>query len=193
MVGYVRVKGREEEDLMEGLAFDVGCTRCGGAGRISPQMAEVWARDIGEDYVPCQFWIRCSFTKGMVNEFDFVDWCREENGGNYIITDIYGEPRDLREVDVILTEGMAKLWDSWPSQAEYERCCEENGIIWGVTKYAPKEDKEVLMTNYQFLQTLNLNDEMVRDLCQDTVDYIQGVSYDNIYYSLLFMMGENGN
>ena len=192
-VDFVIEKGRDEDDIIEPRTLDVEFNRFDGSGLISPQMAEVWARDIGEDYVPCQFCIRCSFTKGMVNEFDFVDWCREENGGNYVITDIYGEQRDLREVDVILTEGMAKLWDSWPSQAEYERCCEENGIIWGVTKYAPKEDKEVLMTNYQFLQTLNLSDEMVRDLCQDTVDYIQGVSYDNIYYSLLFMMGENGN
>ena len=48
-----------------------------------------------------------------------------------------------------------------------------------------------MVTNYQFLQTLDLDDEMIKDVCQDTIDYIQGVSYDNIYYSLLFMMGEN--
>ena len=162
-----------------------------GSGLISPQMAEVWGNDLGEDYTPCQFCIRCAFTKGALNEFDFVEWCKEENNGNYIITDIYGNPRDLREIDVILTEGMAKLWDSWDNQENYEKCCEENGIIWGVTKYAPKKDKEVNTANYQFLQTLNLTDDMVKDVCKTTVDYIQGVSYDNIYYTLLFLMGEN--
>ena len=32
---------------------------------------------------------------------------------------------------------------------------------------------------------------MVKDVCSETVKYIQGVSYDNIYYTLLFLMGEN--
>lgn len=122
-----------------------------GSGLISPQMAYQWALDLKEDYIPCQFCIRYSFTKGALNEFDFVDWCREENGGNYFIKDVYGKMVDLREIDVILTEGMAKLWDSWVSQEDYEENCKKNGIVWGVTKYSPKKDKEVLMTNYQFV------------------------------------------
>ena len=36
-----------------------------------------------------------------------------------------------------------------------------------------------------------MDKEDIEHLCKDTVDYIQGVSYDNIYYSLLFMLGEN--
>lgn len=148
-------------------------------------------KDIGDGYTPCQFCIRCAFTKGALNEFDFVEWCKEENNGNYFIKDTYGNMVDLREIDVILTCSMAKLWDSWESQEAFEKCCEENGIIWGVTKYAPEKDKEVLSANYQFLQTLNLSDDMIYDVCKDTIDYIKGVSYDNIYYSILFMMGEN--
>lgn len=192
-VDFVIEKGKDEDDIIEPRTIDVEFNRFDGSGLISPQMAEQWGKDLGEDYTPCQFCIRCAFTKGMVNEFDFLEWCEEENNGNYIIKDVYGKERDLREVDVILTSGMAKLWDSWESQEDFEKCCEENGIIWGITKYAPKQDKEVLTTNYQFLQTLNLDDDMIKAVCQDTVDYIQGVSYDDIYYSLLFMMGENSN
>lgn len=192
-VDYVIEKLKDEDDVIEPRTMDIEFNRFDGSGLISPQMAEQWGKDLGEDYTPCQFCIRCAFTKGMVNEFDFVEWCKEENNGNYIIADIYGNQRDLREVDVILTEGMTKLWDSWPSQEDYEQNCKENGIIWGITKYSPKEDKKVLNTNYQFLQTLDLDDEMVKAVCQDTVDYIQGVSYDDIYYSLLFMIGENSN
>ena len=192
-VDYVIEKPKDEDDIIEPRTMDIEFNRFDGSGLISPQMAEQWGKDLGEDYTPCQFCIRCAFTKGMVNEFDFVEWCKEENNGNYIIADIYGNQRDLREVDVILTEGMTKLWDSWPSQEEFEKDCQKNGIIWGITKYSPKEDKKVLNTNYQFLQTLDLDDEMVKAVCQDTVDYIQGVSYDDIYYSLLFMIGENSN
>lgn len=180
------------DDIIEPRTIDMEFNRFDGSGLISPQMAVQWGKDLGEDYTPCQFCIRCAFTKGMVNEFDFLQWCEEVNGGNYEITDVYGNKRDLREIDVILTAGMAKLWDSWESQESFEENCKNNGIFWGVTKYAPKEDKRVLTTNYQFLQTLNLNNDMIADLCKDTVDYIKGVSYDNIYYSMLFMMGENG-
>ena len=190
-VDYVIEQPVDQDDIIEPRTIDVEFNMVDGSGLISPQMAEQWGKDLGEDYTPCQFCIRCAFTKGAVNEFDFVDWCKEENNGNYIITDIYGNQRDLREIDVILTAGMAKLWDSWKSQEDFERCCEENGIIWGVTKYAPKKDKEVSTANYQFLQTLNLTDEMIQDVCKETVDYIQGVSYDNIYYTLLFLLGEN--
>ena len=192
-VDFVVETGVDEDDIIEPRTIDVEFNRFDGSGLISPQMAEQWGKDLGEDYTPCQFCIRCAFTKGMVNEFDFVEWCKEENGGNYIIKDIYGKERDLREIDVILTAGMSKLYDSWDSQESYEEDCEKNGIIWGVTKYAPKKDKEVLWTNYQFVQTLNLDEDMVHALCQDTVDYIQGVSYDNVYYTLLFLLGENLN
>lgn len=188
-VDFVIETDGNQDDIIEPRTIDVEFNLFDGSGLISPQMAEIWAKDIEEDYIPCQFCIRCAFTKGALNEFDFVEWCKEYNNNNFIIEDIYGNSVDLRNIDVILTEGMAKLWDSWDSQKSYEKCCEENGIIWGVTKYAPKQDKECSTANYQFLQTLNLTDDMIYDLCQDTIDYIEGVSYNDIYYTLLFLLG----
>ena len=189
-VDFVIEQDNDKDDIIEQRTIDIEFNRFDGSGLISPQMAEIWGKDLGEDYTPCQFCIRWTFTKGMVNEFDFVEWCRDENNGNYIITDIYGNQVDVREIDVILSEGMTKLWDSWESQESLERNSKENGIVWGVTKYTPKKDKDVLWTNYQFLQTLDLDDSAIERLCKDTVDYIQGVSYDNIYYSLLFLLGD---
>lgn len=190
-VDFVIEQPVDEDDIIEERTIDVEFNMVDGSGLISPQMAEQWGKDLGEDYTPCQFCIRCAFTKGAVNEFDFVEWCKELNNENYFIKDVYGNMVDLREIDVILTEGMAKLWDSWESQESFEEKCEKNGIIWGVTKYAPKKDKEVNTVNYQFLQTLNLDDDMVKSVCAETVKYIQGVSYKDIYYTLLFLMGEN--
>lgn len=192
-VDFVIETDADSDDIVEPRTMDIEFNRFDGSGIISPQMAEQWGKDLGEDFTPCQFCLRSAFTKGMVNEFDFVKWCEEKNDGNYFIKDIYGNTQDLREIDVILSEGQVKLWDSWESQEVFERCCAENGIIWGITKYAPKKDKDVLVTNYQFLQTLNLNDEEIKQVCQDTVDYIQGVSYDDKQYSLLFMLGNGMN
>ena len=191
-VDFVVETDKDIDDIIEPREMIIEFNRFDGSGLISPQMAQQWGIDLNEDYTPCQFCIRCAFTKGMVNEFDFVEWCKEYNNGNYYIKDIYGNLRDLREIDLILTEGMTKLWDSWDSQEEFENNCNKNGIVWGITKYSPKEDKKVLLTNYQFLQTLNLDNESIEKLCKDTIDYVKGVSFDNIYYSLLFMMGENG-
>ena len=190
-VDFVVETDKDSDDIIEPRTIDIGFNLFDGSGIISPQMAKAWGEDLGEDYIPCQFCLRSAFTKGMVNEFDFVEWCKENNNGNYIIKDVYGKEKDLREIDVILSEGQVKLWDSWESQESFEENCEKNGIVWGITKYSPKKEKDVLVTNYQFLQTLDLNNEDIEKLCQDTLDYIQGVSYDNIYYSLLFMMGDN--
>lgn len=190
-VDFIIEQPVDQDDIIEPRTIDIEFNRFDGSGLISPQMAEQWGKDLGEDYTPCQFCIRYAFTKGMVNEFDFIEWCKEENNGNYLIKDVYGKIRDLREIDVILTEGQVKLWDSWDSQESLEENGDKNGIYFGVTKYTPREDKKVLTMNYQFLQTLNLSNENIKTLCQDTVDYISGVSGDNIYYTLLYLMGDS--
>ena len=190
-VDFIIEQPVDQDDIIEPRTIDIEFNRFDGSGLISPQMAEQWGRDLGEDYTPCQFCIRYAFTKGMVNEFDFIEWCKEENNGNYLIKDVYGKIRDLREIDVILTEGQVKLWDSWDSQESLEENGDKNGIYFGVTKYTPREDKKVLTMNYQFLQTLNLSDENIKTLCQDTVDYISGVSGNDIYYTLLYLMGDS--
>lgn len=45
--------------------------------------------------------------------------------------------------------------------------------------------------NYQFIQTLNLDQQRIEDLCSMFVDWIRGVSYDKPEYMLLFLMGVN--
>lgn len=192
-VDYVIEQDRDEDDLIEERTITSTENRFDGSGLITPEMAKKWGEDLGEDYTPCNFCLRYAFAKGMVNEFDILDWCKEYNNGSYIIKDIWGNDVDLREIDVILAEGMVKIWDYWDSQEHYEKCCDENGIVFGITKYSPKKDKEVLLTNYQYLQTLNIPKEEIPELCKDTVDYIKGVSYDNVYYSLLFMLGETAH
>ena len=209
LVDYVTTTDDFSDDIVDEREIDVEFNRFDGGGIITPEMAEQWSKDIGiytpeniEDpgYIACQFCIRESFAKGMVNVFPTLEFCELRNNGSYIIKDIYGKDVDLREIDVILTEGHVNLWDSFgyydgeefiPSQEVYEENIKKNQLVWGVTRYTPKEDDKVLITNYQFLQTLKMDDEDIKELCNNTVDYIQGVTYENYWYTLLFMLGEN--
>lgn len=215
-VDFVVETGANDDDIVEPRTIEVEFNRFDGNGLISPEYAKIWSQDIGiytpenkedQGYIACQFCMRWSFAKGMVNTFDFVKFCEEKNDGNYIIKDIYGKDVDLREIDVILTEGQTKIWDKFgyevkdkngevkivPDQDIYEQNSINNKIIWGVTRFTPEEDDKTLITNYQFLQTLKMSEEDIKELCKDTVDYIKGVSYDNYYYTLLFLLGENMN
>lgn len=229
-VDFVTEAPPDEDDFIEEKTIDVKFNRFDGSGMISPEFAAVWASDLSLDYLPSQFCVRYSFAKGMVNTFDFKEFCRTEiseddaeawfdeiydNGlleeldnrtgreyfledARYLIKDVYEKLVDVRDIDVILSESQVKIWNAWKSQEDYERCCKENNIVFGVTRPAPDKDKDVLLTNYQFLQTLQLSDEDVENLCQDTIDYIQGVQLGNVngsemgfYYTILFMLGEN--
>lgn len=184
-----------EDDDLEIRDIEKSFNRFDGQGLISPSQAKKWADELDLDYIPSQFCIRGSFLKGMLCVFDIHEWIKEKNNGNYIIDTIYkdefGNPvkADLREIDVIITESQLKLWDSWDSVEHYCQCCDENKLSWGVTLFAPSNDKTFFYENYQFLQTLNLNDEDVIKLTNLFVNWVKGVTSENVYYTMLFLMG----
>ena len=179
-----------DDDVVE-EDVTVSFNRFDGMGLISPKMAETWARDIGLDYTPSQFIIRQSFMKGMLCVFDFKDFCDKVNGGKYEITDIYGDTKQLDDCDVILTRSQFKLWDSYKNTDHYIKCCKDNDLDWGVTQYSKKRDNDVVTMNYQFIQTLNLDQSNIENLCSQFIEWVKGVSYENIAYTLLFLMGVN--
>ncbi|MEG0898424.1 MAG: hypothetical protein RSF40_01775 [Oscillospiraceae bacterium] len=187
------------DDVVETKTVTQTLNRTDGMGLISPTQAEKWAKELGLDYIPSQFGIRQSFVKGMLCTFPIHDFCKEVNGGNYIVETIYKDENgefvkaDLRDYDVILSESQFKLWNCYSSLQEYIDCCHKNHLYWGITQYSPKESKHVLKMNYQFLQTLNLNKVDIEDLAKDFVEWVNGVSYENYPFLLLFLMGINND
>ena len=188
---YVTETDANENDILEKRTVDIMSNLFDGQGLITPDFAWEWAEDLEVDYLPAQFCIRQNFIKGMLCTFDIVKFCKEKNNGNYIINDIYGDKVDLREIDVILTESQFKLWDSFPNLDTYIKNCKKNKLDWGVSLFTPKEDKDILFMNYQFLQTLNLDDEDIEELCSQFIDWISGVTVDNPDYTLLYSLGTN--
>lgn len=131
---------------------------------------------------------RYAWTKGMVYTFDFIEFA-EKIAGTYEIIDVWGDKRDVRDAEVILTASMLKLWDSYNSWEDYFKNCEENHYQFSTTKTAPEELENVRTTNYQFLQSYDFTDEDIKELCQPTIDEINDVLGMDYRKSLVFLAG----
>jgi hypothetical protein len=138
-VNWVTETPNDEDDKIEPKTITKEFNRSDGMGLITPNMAKQWSEELGLDYIPSQFCVRQSFIKGMLCVFDTVEFCKEKNNENYMVDTIYkdenGQPIkvDLREIDVVLTEGQFKLWNSFISLEQYKQNCIKNELMWGVS------------------------------------------------------------
>lgn len=131
---------------------------------------------------------RYAWTKGMLYTFDFIEFA-EKIAQSYEVIDVWGDKRDIRNCEVILTESMLKLWDSYDSWEDYYNNCVSNHYQFSVTKTCPEELESVRNTNYQFLQSYDLSDNELMELCQPTIDEIKDVLGLDYRKSLTFLCG----
>lgn len=144
-----------------------------GMGFISPEMSAKWAKLLDEGNEPLSGYnTRCAFVKGMVFTIPFVQFA-EEVAHTYEITDAWGDKRDIRNADIILTTSMLKLWDSYAGYEDYYNNCKENGYDFCIAKSAPHELRNVHTTNYQYLQDFKFTDEQIDELVAPTVTKIK--------------------
>lgn len=161
-----------------------------GQGLITPELMKQWQKDLQVNYLPSGVCIRHAFTKGMLFPFDFHKFA-EEVAHNYIVKDVWGKEHDIRNIDVILTTSMLKLWKCYDSIDHYLSCCEENFFEFSVTKVAPGTLENERRLNYQFIQALDLNDEDINNLTQPMINELQdvlGMDYDK---TILFLGGKS--
>lgn len=194
-VNFVTETDINADDKIEIKEITEMFNRFDGQGIIDISLARKWADELGLDYIPSQWCIRQNYIKGMLSTFDIKDFCEKKNNGNYIIETSYtnedGSRKtvDLRNIDVLISESQFKLWNSFPSLEVYKENCIKNKLDWGISLVSPKQDKDILRMNYQFLQTLNLSDKDIEKLCEKFVRWICGVTSEDIYYTLLFLLG----
>lgn len=131
---------------------------------------------------------RYAWTKGMLYTFDFVEFA-EKVAGTYEVVDVWGQKRDVREAEVILTESMLKLWNCYQSWEDYYNNCEINHYEFSATKTTPIELENVRDTNYQFLQSYSFSENELQELCQPTVDEIKDVLGMDYRKSIVFLTG----
>lgn len=155
--------------VTEPMRQTIKINTCDGMGLISPEMSAKWAESLNEGTEPLSGYnVRCAFLKGMVFTVDFKQFA-EEVAGTYIIKDAWGDERDVRNADVILTVSMLKLWSSYAGCDDYLRNCQENGYEFCIAKSAPHELRNVHTTNYQYLQDFKFSDDQINELIKPTI------------------------
>ena len=170
----------------------VKLTESDGYGLISPSFSRLWVKELGEDLTKGEYLsgmcVRNSWLKGMLFTFDFHKFA-EKIAKKYIVKDIWGNEIDVRNVDIIITASMLKLWDSYKSCEHYLECCKNNGYTFSITKLCPKELENERNLNYQFIQSYKFTDEQIDELINPTVTEIKEVLGGDYRKSILFLAG----
>lgn len=177
VIREVRDTGYKENpdwpSVTDNIKKNITINTCDGMGFISPEMSAKWAESLNEGSEPLSGYnVRCAFLKGMVFTIDFKQFA-EEVAGTYLIKDAWGDIRDVRDADVILTISMLKLWNSYAGCDDYITKCRDNGYEFCIAKSAPHELRNVHTTNYQYLQDFKFTDEQIDTLIKPTVSKIK--------------------
>ena len=170
----------DEEDgepvMEERKGVKVQLNESDGYGLMLPSLAQRWSEELGLDYLVSGVNTRFSWEKGMLFTFDFLDFA-ESVAGSYIVKDAWGHDVDVRNVEMVLTTSMLKLWDSYDSCEDYVRNCLENKYTFGITKTCPRELERERTLNYQFIQSYDLDDNDIEALISPTMNEIRDVLY----------------
>lgn len=164
-----------------------------GYGLMLPSLAKKWSEELGLDYIVSGVNTRFSFEKGMVFTFDFVDFATKIAKGNYIVKDAWGNDVDVRNVELVLTTSMVKLWDSYDSCDDYVSCSVKNKYTFGIAKTCPKELENERTLNYQFIQSYDLTDSDIEELIAPTMNEIKDVLGGDWRKTVLFLKGSGLN
>ena len=161
-----------------------------GCGMMLPSLSRRWNGELGgnpeQTVSGCN--LRCAWTKGMTFTFDYIEWA-EKNVGSYIIKDVWGQERDIRDSELIVTESQLKLWGCYSSWEDYYEKCLENHYTIRIAKTAPHEVDDVRQTNYQFLQIHDANDDDIAELISDTVNEIKDIMQFDYRKSIVYLCG----
>ena len=170
--------------------YDVKMEANDGFGFVSPRLSKNWTEQLDkkDDYISSGFCIRNSFCKGMLFTFDFHDFSKNVANKNTFL-DAWGNIVNVDDVDIVLTTSMLKLYDSYESMEHYLEKCRQNGYKFSVTKIIPKELENQRHLNYQFIQSLKLDDKDIAELVKPTIDDFKKIIKEDYRMALLFLKG----
>lgn len=166
---------------------DVELVDSDGYGLAMPQLMRRWGEEVHEDFLLPGCVIRNSFCKGAVFPVDFQKFAA--NHGFTEITDVWGNTYNINEIELILTESMLKLWESYSSIENYLENCEKNHYTFAITKSSEESLENVRTMNYQFLQSYDLTDEEIDELIAPTVNEIKDILTDDYRKTVLYAKG----
>jgi len=189
---YLNDENDGEPTMEERKQVPVQLDESDGYGLMLPSLSKRWSEELGLDYMVSGVNTRFSWEKGMVFTFDFIDFA-EKVAGSYIVKDAWGNEVDIRNVELMLTTSMLKLWSSYQSCDDYVQNCISNGYTFGIAKACPKELEGERTLNYQFIQSYDFSDDDIEQLIKPTMDEIREVLYADVTKTVLFLKGAGLN
>lgn len=186
---YIELDDNEKGYPVENLRVDElqELNDSDGYGMGMPQLLLRWANELGEDYTLPGCVIRNSFCKGTIYPVDFQSFCVEH--GVTEIRDVWGELHNILDIELVLTESMLKLWDSYSSIHSYLNNCEKNGYTFAITKNSEEKLENERTTNYQFIQSYDFSDEDIDALVEPTICDIKDIIHQDYKKTILYHKG----
>lgn len=187
-----------KDPVVEFLANQDVSNNCSdGCSMMLPSLARRWSRELTGDYEHeiggCN--LRCSWTKGMTFPFDYIRFAEEvvgaseENPEKYLIEDVWGTKRDVRDSELIITESQLKLTKSYSSWEDYYNNCVNNGYTIRIAKTAPHEVDNIRQLNYQFIQSLPMSDDDIEELIYPTISEIKDIVGMDVDKTIAYLCG----
>lgn len=171
-----------------------------GCSIITPELSRRWNGELNGDYdrTISGFNLRNAFLKGMAFTFDILKFAEEVAGASaecperYMVTDVWGDKRDIRDALLIVTESQLKLTGSYSSWEDYYYNCIENKYTFRIAKTAPylEDLDEIRQLNYQFIQSLDLSDDDVQELIAPTVNEIKDIMGLDVNKTIAYLCGK---
>lgn len=190
---YLSDEAEGEPIMEEKKAQEVSMDACDGCGIMLPCLAERWSNELELGYTMSGANTRMAWEKGMVFTFDFLEFADKVAGGKYIVKDAWGEDVDIRNVELILTTSMVKLWNSYSSCEDYLSKSIENGYTFGITKTCPETLENERNLNYQFIDGFELDDNDIEELIAPTMNEIKDVLNGDWRKTILYLKGKDLN
>lgn len=150
-----------------------------GAGMISPELSSR------------NFMVRMPWTKGLLGVFPFREFIKEK-GCSSKVRDIWGKEWDIFEdnIQIIFTKSQVKMSGYFDSWDEYKARFKKYGCHAGICNVEDKYFKKSNL-NYQMLQSfIDYEDNELKQICKDSVNYIGGVCSDKDIQLELFGIDE---
>jgi hypothetical protein len=175
-----------EKTIAEGYK-DIKVCPADGSGIHSPAVTKCVSDRIGIPFYPCLFQVRMPFLKGLSVEVDFHKWFAE----NHIteIVDYWGNVHSVDYIDAIWTDNMFKGVKYFADWGEYLLKFHKYDHVFGISKwnYSEKEEPKYIKTNYQCLQTLDIDKDKFLQVADYSKQWVERILSGDLLYVLKFL------
>lgn len=185
--------GRPNIEQIEEMEFSL--EQSDGNGIISVELNKEMAKALYiKDRAPTGYCLRSAFLKGMGYAFDWKRFVNEIVIEKFklspMVEDVWGNKVDARKVKMVIPTSMLKLAKAYSSIEDYISKCKENGFWFSVTKVVPLEIEHERGLTYQYLQSLNLTKDDIRELIKPTVKEFKDILGGDYRKAVLYLRGK---